>query len=210
MNKTYLNYQNQKNNIKYTAPDKRGFSILELLIAFVVMAIAVIPFVNALKYSGMANIKSIYAVQAITIATSKLEELKYGTLAEAGQEAGTTVVYSGFNALGRLLLNETIKSGKTEWADYNKTLDYGKIIGYPNHKMEISISYFPKKNFTIVLYDYTLDPSGGNTAMANPKSKIEHEKLKSRIQVTVKVSWKEPTNTKEQTFTAFSVITKRD
>ncbi len=188
----------------------KGFSILEILIAFVVLALAVIPFVNALKYSGMANVKSVYAIQAITIATSKLEELKYGTVSEAGQEAGSVVTYSGFNALNKILLNETIKSGKIEWADFKKSIDYGKIAGYPNHKMEVAISYFPKKNFPIVLYDTTLDPSSSSTSVVNPKSKIEHDKLRSRIQITVKVSWKEPTSTKEQSFTAFSVVTKRD
>ncbi|HNY12770.1 MAG TPA: hypothetical protein PKK26_14365 [Candidatus Wallbacteria bacterium] len=188
-------------------PDlKAGISLIEILIAFAIFTCAVIPFVNILSFSSRANIKSIYAIQASNLALSQMEQLKHGS--SVLEVPPFKAVYTGYAALQYLIVQKTGTSA--DWAEYTKTIAYGKIPGYPNYKMDISISFFPVKTFKIVNFPPMImdDASGLPTAVTQPKEEAEYEKLTSRIQINVTVSWIEPENKKELSFKAFTIVTK--
>ncbi len=184
---------------------KAGVSLIEILIAFAIFTCAVIPFVNILSYSSRANIKSIYAIQAANLALTQMEQLKHGS--SMLEVPPFKAIYTGYSALRYLIVQKT--GAGTDWAEYTKNIAYGKIPGYPNYKMDISVAFFPAKTFKIVNFPpLIMDGSAGPVAITQPKEEAEYEKLISRIQVNVTVSWIEPENKKELSFKAFTIVTK--
>jgi|GEM_PF-7073121 len=187
-----------------------GVSLTELMIAFAIFVCAVVPFVNILRMSGQANVKSIGAIKASTLALSQLEQLKHGSAVIEIPNI-SKVVYSGYYALQWMIITASPGGDGSSWAEYKKTIERGKIAGYPEHQIDIAVSFYPvkvfvKKSFPPVVYDTSkpLPPQ------ANPKEKPEYEKMTARIQIEVSVKWieKGDKSNKEHEFKAFTIVTK--
>lgn len=176
---------------------KKGFSLIEVLIAFAIFVLAVYPFISILTYSTKANVKSVMAIQAVNLAMTQLEELKYGGRFDNDK--------SGFAALRALLKDEMDRQGANKWVEYVREYDYGKIVAYPKYKKKIAVSFFPEVSPQPQLF-YT--PMGSMLPVPNPKALPEYVKLISRIKINVTVWWHDETGN-EHNFTAYTIVTEK-
>jgi len=189
----------------------KAVSLIEVLVAFVIFTAAVFPFVNILRYSGKANVKSVRAVQATNLALSQMEQMKYGSACVEynipGLPAPLKNVFNGFYALQWMIVEAS--GASNQWGEFTKTIPYGKIAGYPNYQMEVAVSFFPVKTFAKKQFPpLILDTKTPPPPVANPTEQPEYDRMMSRIQVSVIVKWIEPDTKKELDFKAFTIVTK--
>ncbi|HOD39718.1 MAG: hypothetical protein BWY32_03004 [bacterium ADurb.Bin243] len=188
---------------------KRGLSLTEIIISFAIFVIAVVPFINILMYSTKANVKSLSAIKASSLALSMSEQLKHGSsMVEVPPFPKT--VYSGYDSLQWLIIEASPGGIGTSWNEYTKTIDYGMIPGYPKHKIDIAVAFYPVKSFPKMKFpEMVFDSASPPPPVANPKERPEYEKMMSRIQINVTVKWVEPDKPdKEYEFKVFTIVTK--
>lgn len=192
-----------------TNAGEKGLSLTEIIIAFAIFVMAVVPFVNILMYSTKANVKSLSAIKASALALSMSEQLKHGSSC-IEVPPFPPIVYSGYYSLQWLIVTASPGGEGTNWKEYTKTIDYGMIAGYPRHKMDIEVAFYPVKTFPKLKFPpMVFDSSAPPPPVANPKERPEYEKMMSRIQINVTVKWTEPENPdKEYEFKVFTIVTK--
>ncbi len=199
----------QKKHGIFPLLDKTGVSLTEIMISFAIFVMAVIPFVNILMYSTKANVKSLNAIKASSLALSMSELLKHGS-SVIDVPPFPPIVYSGYYSLQWLIVGASPGGEGTDWKEYTKTIDYGMIAGYPKHKMDIAVAFYPVKTFKKLKFPPMIfDSASPPPPVANPKERPEYEKMLSRIQINVTVKWVEPDNaTKEYEFKVFTIVTR--
>lgn len=203
-----------KINSIYSGPAYNGFisnkglSLTEIIISFAIFVMAVVPFVNILMYSTKANVKSLGAIKATTLALSMCEQLKNGS-SFVEVPPFPKKVFTGFFSLQQLIVEASPGMEGTNWNEYTKSFDYGTIAGYPKHKMDIAVAYYPVKTFKKIKFPpMVFDSAAPPPPVANPKERPEYEKMLSRIQVNITVKWIETDNPKEHEFKVFTIVTK--
>lgn len=186
----------------------KGLSLTEIIISFAIFVMAVVPFVNILMYSTKANVKSLGAIKATTLALSMCEQLKHGS-SFVEVPPFPKKVFTGYFSLQQLIIEASPGVEGTNFNEYTKSFDYGTIAGYPKHKMDIAVAYYPVKTFKKIKFPpMVFDSVAPPPPSANPKERPEYEKMLSRIQVNIAVKWLEADNPKEHEFKVFTIVTK--
>jgi prepilin-type N-terminal cleavage/methylation domain-containing protein len=116
--------------IKDRKIDNQGFSLVEVLVAVVILAIIVVPFLNAFMVSTKTNAKSKNILKATTIAQNILEGLKAADIEDIALEfnypnTGFTIFDESYIPLS---VGESLKNHVRE---YEKTITGGNIFYQP-------------------------------------------------------------------------------
>ncbi len=187
---------------------KKGLSLTEIIVSFAIFVMAVIPFVNILMFSNKSVVKSLGAIKATTLALSMCEQLKYGS-SFVEVPPFPKKIYTGYFSLQQLIVEASPGVEGTNHNEYTKSFDYGTIAGYPKHKMDIAVAYYPVKTFKKIKFPpMVFDSAAPPPPVTNPKERPEYEKMISRIQVNITVKWIEANNPKEHEFKVFTIVTK--
>ncbi len=201
-----INVTNTNRSITYI--NNRGLSLTEIIISFAIFVLAVVPFINILMYSSRANVKSLGAIKASNLALSMCEQLKHGSSVVTVPNF-PDLVCNGYYSLHRLIVEASPGTEGTDWKEYTRTHDYGTILGYPRHKMDISIAFYPVKTFKKLKFPpMVFDSSTPAPPVGNPKERSEYEKMMSRIQINISVKWMENDNPAEHEFKVFTIVTE--
>lgn len=116
-----------KKNLKKNKQSNKGFTLVEVLVAILILAIIVVPLLNAFVVSANTNAKARRMMRATTLAQNVIEELKAYSLNESAEQ------YLGRKA-GNYVIADAEKSYETvKYADgvhKQVTIDeYGEIVG---------------------------------------------------------------------------------
>lgn len=192
----------------------RGFSILEIVLAFAILSAAVTPIYYIFNFSTRANVKSIKALQASNLAVEKMEFYKYCGLTPLA--LGVPELLNPMNEYKRLkLLLEAERKGAAQYKAFEKNEDYNTIFGFPDFKRTTRVAFFPEEAITPV----STESPFKSTSTASPAQVLawqEALRLQKRIAIEVTVTYKDKLANKEdatvveRTFTAFTIVTNKE
>lgn len=195
-------------------PGRRGITVLEILIAVVILSAAVGPIYYIFNFSTRANIKSTLALQAANLAVEKMEYYKFGGLTPLA--LGVSDYLGPTNEYERLkLVLEAARDGGAQYVPYEKKEDYGAIPGFPDFKRETRIAFFPKENVTPIPKESPFKDASAaapvDLLMWQQALRLQH-RIEIAVTVTYKdrVAQKEGGGTTERTFTAFTLVTNKE
>lgn len=195
--------------------NRRGITILEILIALVILTGAVAPIFFVFRYSSVANFKSVKALQAANLAVEMMESFKFSGRTPFYVGIQGNRIFEDINEYARLvqiLDYERNKSGATQYAPYVRTEDYGGIVGFPEFKRELKIAFFPEENFAPE--DFNTPFQTDNVSISGPLGVDETQRLAKRISIVVTVHYRDKTvpneAEREKTFTAFTLVTNKE
>lgn len=190
--------------------NRRGFSLLEILIAIAILSFSIVPIISIYRYSTQANVKSVFQVQAATLAAERLEMFKFaGTLPPSPSvEPSAEPVLGEYLRLRKLLeeasapVGATFDDLKPNWKPYERLEEYGKIANHPNFKRYTRIAYFPEES---------PDPTKYSDSILAPEYVLQT----SRIKIYVEVTWAEiPEDQgnalRERKLTMFTVVANKN
>lgn len=185
----------------------RGFSILEILIAITIISFTIIPIISMWRYTSQANLKSVQAINATTLAAQRIEHFKFGGTIPPSPGVIEPPV-AEFKRL-KLLLEETAAPVGAQfnpldpkWKVFERLEDYGEIPMFPLFKRYTRISFFPVE---------TPDPTQYEENLLAP----EYIRMTARIQISVEVTWVESAEDqgnalKEKKITMFTVVANKE
>lgn len=195
--------------------NRRGMTVLEILIALVILTGAVAPIFFVFRYSSVANLKSVKALQAANLAVEMMESFKF---------SGRTPFYVGiqgnqifedineYSRLVQILDYERNKTSATKYTPYVRSEDFGEIVGFPEFKRELKIAFFPEEEFAPE--DFNTPFKTDNLSVTNLFTMDETKRLAKRISIIVTVTYQDKTvpneAEREKTFTAFTLVTNKE
>ncbi len=189
---------------------RRGFSLLEILIAIAILSFSIVPIISIYRYSTQANVKSVFQVQAATLAAERLEMFKFaGTLPPTPTaEPSIEPVLGEYLRLRKLLEEVAAPVGTPfndlmpNWKPYERLEDYGQIPNHPNFKRYTRIAWFPVEE---------PDPTKYSDSILAPEYVLQT----SRIKIYVEVTWAEVpedqgNRLKERKISMFTVVANKN
>lgn len=136
-----------KKSIKKKQLNNQGFTLVEVLIAMVVLAIISIPILSAFTGATQVNIKARRIENAITAANDIIEEAKSTPLEKLNMNEGTNYNYTYIGSDAYADLRVATGNGPYEYKITNKDSDgddYSYFNGNNDEHFEITATFDPK------------------------------------------------------------------
>ncbi len=161
----------------------KGFTLVEVLIAVVIMAIVAIPLLHAFSTTANTSAKAKFKMIATNAAENIMEDVKNLTIEEITDKYGTPTMIdggcpdpeSGAKPVG-VAYEFNITSSDANYASYGQDLKDALKDGKYNAKLVIDPSYYPNIN-SINLSDFDV-MSGESSAIYTHTEEIDRQAYK--------------------------------
>lgn len=208
----------------------RGFTLVEVIIAVVIMTIAAIPILHAFSTSAQTSSKALIKMRATNAAENIMEDIKGLTLEQIvdkyGDDSVTYPNYDGMNpadpaadpTIGYTPRKDkegnVIKAGyefelNASSADYNDDINNVLDKGY-TAKIQIDPTYYPNIN-TVNMSDFD-EVDVAHSAILSVSSKMDTDALNKYSELSAKLATDHPYYMKSpaERIEAFSKVYKRE